>query len=378
MNHRHDDCGCRHHHQHSNCNSGCECGQYTDPCTGLITCANPGTLSYALRIANSWNIPSCQTTAIISVPGLTTLMIGSYITNHLYGTFKITAYDVANDLVTILNECLVGTKPAGTVVPACTDFLVIGQPFTAPGSFALAGVLPYLALDFVAPALSVPLTIHVTNVNGLFVGETIQIGTGFYTIESIPTATTVIIQNDGSGITPGSVVSAFTGLGLYQYPLVLAGTCCSTLAGGVYVVTSAPQTGTVSTANHDVLSNVASVSITNSSPYTKYLHLVLNGRTVGTLNNCNTDDIDLVWTLLASVNGGGMAPIANEEATFFMKADTAKNMTKVIQSFDTISIAPGVTHTLDLELRVHWTSAGNATYAMTEIYSTLVGIGISI
>ena len=73
-----------------------------------------------------------------------------------------------------------------------------------------------------------------------------------------------------------------------------------------------------------------------------------------------------------------MAPIANEEATFFMKADTAKNMTKVIQSFDTISIAPGVTHTLDLELRVHWTSAGNATYAMTEIYSTLVGIGISI
>lgn len=81
----------------------------------------------SLIVANSWNVPACSASAIISVPGLTTVLIGSYIWNPTYGWFRVTAFDSVNAQLTVFNECLDGNATPGSVVPAGTQF-VFGSP----------------------------------------------------------------------------------------------------------------------------------------------------------------------------------------------------------------------------------------------------------
>lgn len=81
----------------------------------------------ALIVTNSWNVPACSNSAVLSVPGLTTALIGSYVWNPTYGWFRITGFDSVNGQLTVLNECLAQNAAPGTVVPAETLF-VFGAP----------------------------------------------------------------------------------------------------------------------------------------------------------------------------------------------------------------------------------------------------------
>lgn len=111
-------CGCR----SSSCSSSnCSCSNCS-PCEP--ECA---TVCSALTISNSWNVPACFSSAVLSVPGLTTVLIGAYIWNPTYGWFRITGFDSVNGQLTIYNECITGNATAGTVVPSDTQF-VFGAP----------------------------------------------------------------------------------------------------------------------------------------------------------------------------------------------------------------------------------------------------------
>ena len=172
---------------------------------------------------NYWNVPGCASGAVVSVPGLTDVVIGSYIWNPLYGYFEITDFDPVAQHLTVQNNCQDGNQPVGTQVPGCTKFIVIDPPGdTSGGNTPL--LFPYVALDFVAPADGDCIDIAVTTVNGLAVGKNVQIGSGTYRLESIPSSTLIRICNDGAGITPGTNVIAQNGAGQYQYPIVLIDT----------------------------------------------------------------------------------------------------------------------------------------------------------
>jgi hypothetical protein len=104
----------------SSCSS-CSCSSCTSTataCTEICT---------ALVISNAWNVPACSASAVLSVPGLETLLVGSYLWNPTYGWFRVTAFDSVNFQITVYNECFAANAAAGTVVPAGTQF-VFGAP----------------------------------------------------------------------------------------------------------------------------------------------------------------------------------------------------------------------------------------------------------
>jgi len=239
-------CGCG----NSNCGGGCgnsssiplpiDCG--ARPCSPLADCraASPGCPTpyyqntpqcqenhcqqinnyvYNAGIKNdqAFNLPACGAGAVIYSDGLKTLAIGSYLWNPTYGYLKVTAFDYTTGQIVVVNLCNDGNAAVGTNIPACTPFLVTDTPqATSNPNF-----FPYLAIDFTAPANGDCLTITVTNVNGLVVGNQVTIGTGTYTLNSIVSPTSINICNNGLGITPGTPVIAKDVAGNYQYPIGL-------------------------------------------------------------------------------------------------------------------------------------------------------------
>lgn len=181
---------------------------------------------FAICTESSWNIPVCGQTAILSVPGVQRVSIGSYIWHTAYGYYQIVSIDVAKGQIGIVNNCTIGNAPPGTQIPACTCFTITTNPIDVPGASFL---FPYLALDFTAPADGNCVDITVTNINGLASGDIISIGTGLYTIDSFGSDTVVRICNTGEGILPGTPVVAKDSGGNFVYPINVVSNCCGAL-----------------------------------------------------------------------------------------------------------------------------------------------------
>lgn len=112
-------------------NTSSSCKSCSSPCTkacGVCVCPQCTAVCTALVVSNSWNVPACGAEAVLSIPGLTTVLIGAYIYNPTYGRFRITAFDSVNQQVTVINECLSGNAAPGTVVPALTSFIFSAPP----------------------------------------------------------------------------------------------------------------------------------------------------------------------------------------------------------------------------------------------------------
>lgn len=132
-----------------NCSSKTKCGCSTSCSTSCSSCDTTcAAVCTALEVANSWNIPACSAEAVLSVPGLETVLIGSYIYNPTYGWFQVTAFDSANHQITVMNECFDANAAAGTVVPALTTFIFSAPPSSTNVTYEqLAVGTPY---DFTA------------------------------------------------------------------------------------------------------------------------------------------------------------------------------------------------------------------------------------
>lgn len=127
----------------STCNngscSGCcggGCGGSTSPFynqAGVIQethCQSTTVQQFVASLASgsSFVMPGCNETTVITFPGLSRLQVGSYLWSATYGYLVVTAFDSLSGQVTALNECQTGNAAAGTVIPACTLFNVVGPP----------------------------------------------------------------------------------------------------------------------------------------------------------------------------------------------------------------------------------------------------------
>lgn len=120
-------CGCRSNNRLPSCGCNeCASSRCCEPQPCVPNCPKVCT---SLIVTNAWNVPACDESAILYVPGLETVLIGSYISNPTYGTFKITGINSVGGKITVLNECLADNTPPGTVVPAGTEF-IFGTPPT--------------------------------------------------------------------------------------------------------------------------------------------------------------------------------------------------------------------------------------------------------
>jgi len=213
------------------------------------SCTEIQTFYASVKVANAFNMPDCDQSAALNIPGLKTIAIGSYLWNSAVGYLQVVSFDAYNEIVTVQNNCNTGNASPGTTVPVCSVFVVVDPPSESGGGPSPSGI--FVAVDFTAPADGDCLLITVTGVDGLAVGKNVAIGSGVYRLQAINSSTTITICNDGDGITPGSAVIARNGAGQYQYPITLIDVnACSNpaVASGAVVVCkdslSQPLSGT--------------------------------------------------------------------------------------------------------------------------------------
>lgn len=172
----------------------------------------------ALSNDNSFNIPACNNTAVITIAGLVKIQIGSYLWNANYGYLKVVSFDYLTSQVTVMNDCSLGSATVGVTVPPCTMFNLTDPPCNCPGALPSG---PYLAVDFTAPAVGDCLAITVTSTVGIQNGTVVSIGTGTYVVNSIVSSTSIRICNTGAGVIPGAIVYAKDIFGSFITPILV-------------------------------------------------------------------------------------------------------------------------------------------------------------
>jgi len=120
---------------------------------------------------SSWNVPLCGQTAILNMPGIQGVTVGSYMWHPTYGYFEITSIDATTGQLGVTNNCHDGNATVGTQIPACTCFTV-----TVPPSGTDLTSQVCVAVSFTAPEEGVPTDITLTGTTGVEQSDTIQIG----------------------------------------------------------------------------------------------------------------------------------------------------------------------------------------------------------
>lgn len=106
---------------------------YSHPCD--IELGSEDTTRYvhryvaAIRVANNWTIPAEMSIAVLDVPALTEVLLGSWLWHPVYGYFEIQSYDPISQQIGIGNYQLAGNALPGTPVPACTQFIISPRPY---------------------------------------------------------------------------------------------------------------------------------------------------------------------------------------------------------------------------------------------------------
>lgn len=266
------------HHPHGcKCHTCCDNVQHATPkpfyeCAPVAAedharCVNTINYATAIKVENSWNVPACSASATLTVPGLSSIVIGTYLYGGpSIGYFEVLSFNPLTHQLIVQNNCTPGNATVGSTIPACTLFAVTPPPVDASGGGGGAPTIyPYLAVDFTAPGNGQCIPITVTTTQGLSVGKNVQIGTGVYQVQSISSSTAMAICNQGIGAIPGTPVLAYNSAGQLQFPVVQLDTNPCTNAvipsgavmvcnNGLQAPLSGPAEGAVlvytSTANH--------------------------------------------------------------------------------------------------------------------------------
>ncbi len=282
--------------------------------------------SAALKVENSWNVPACGETATLTIPGLTNIVIGSYLWNEEYGYFEITAFDSGLQQVTVINRCNEGNAAPGTGVDACTLFVNTTPPADTSDTGQAC-----VAVSFTAPAVSACIDITLTNTTNITAGDVIQIGSGFYRVSEIKPNDIINICNDGEGITPGTSVIATDAAGNYQYciSVISVSPCARAVAynGAVIVCNSdnltttvdMPENGWIFEGTVSTLDNSVGAVPLGLSPFCSRIASVLNIIS-GTANYTITVDNSSGWVIgdllqIAGYPSTSGSPIARLQVT---------------------------------------------------------------
>lgn len=183
-----------------------------------------------IEIGEEFVVPSIGTDIQICVENLTNVVIGSYVWNPAYGYLKIVHWDECLKKIGLLTEDISGAAIPGTVVSEGTLFTVSPRPCCADqDNFQY---LPFLAEDYVIPAVNASVILAVTSTFGLIEGTNIRIGSNVYFLDQINSSLEIVAINQGAGGTPGSTVNARDVNGNLQY-LITQAVVSACIATGV-------------------------------------------------------------------------------------------------------------------------------------------------
>lgn len=293
----------------------------------------------------AFNMPDCGDVASVYFLGVKSLPVGSYLWDDLAGYLEVTAFNNQTGLATLLNNCNEGNAAAGTNIPACTCFTVQAPPCCDDSPDPST---PFLAADFTAPADSSCVTITVTSVAGLAIGDIISLGAGLYLLNDILSPTVIEICNTGEGITPGTLVEARNESGQLQYPIVSTSNCCDQMQGNIDGDSSSASDPLTS---GNFLDTPAATVVLNNSSTSKTLLVMASQYAKTTLQVPAAGSLEPVLALRQSQNAGPYATLSSLTVSFDVAALTGPY--DLVGTYSTVhSVAPGASLTLDFVARV--------------------------
>lgn len=389
----------------SKCGTGlCKCGCSTSGVaspyyTNASMCVEDHTqnvivpqFEYGVCPRDAWNVPQCGGSAVLSVPGLAGVSIGSFIWAAGYGYFEIVAADSQNETLTITNLCTAGNANPGSQIPACTCFTVTVPPIDSEDPTTDT----CLAADFTAPALSDCVLITVTTIGSIQPGDEIKIGTGRYVVSEVNSLTTITICNEGFGITPGTPVYARDINGNYQYCFIILANCCTRIEeafGGALTpcsnfenvvlsgigVGDIPDATQLDTVGETAVSTLATVVFENTSTC-RTMHVMAQYEYYFNALTAmgSTDSIVVGFLFELRVNGGAWATIFETQRS--MEGDGFSLVPEAFSNADIHTILPGVTLTVDIRLTIELVASNdppNNTYSIADFIAKLTMLGVA-
>lgn len=217
----------------TSCNTSCcakPCGPKPYYTTTPLLCPednskiiNKISFSTAVKSSTPFNMPSCGQEVQVFFNDLYQVATYSRIWAFTVGYLTILGFNPDTGALILRNECdeSCGVQASpGTLIPECTLFIV-SPPSCNTTSPSEASEFPYLAAQFIVPAVDDCIDISVTNVNGLIANTNVQIAGGTYLLSEIKTPTLIRICNNGAGGVPGTVVTATDCNGTFFTPIIL-------------------------------------------------------------------------------------------------------------------------------------------------------------
>lgn len=142
---------------------------------------------------------------------------------------------------------------------------------------------------------------------------------------------------------------------------------------------SSPVSDTINSGTPSLISDVATVIITNgSATKTMQVHYTVVVRLFGNTNNCNTDQMKLLFNLELNVNGGGYSTVVGMDEVFFTKTDGTEAMDRQFVWHGVSSIAPSAGFTLDARFTATWSSGGSSEYIIDNMDCSITALGVAV
>ncbi len=182
-----------------------------------------------IRIKDEFVVPQIGEDVQVCSKELVNVLVGAYVWSPAYGYLKIDHWDSCTGKMGLLNEGIEGSAIPGTVVSEGSLFAVTARPCCADqDNFQL---FPFLAEDYVIPAVNGSVTLAVTSTFGLIEGTIVRIGSNLYFLDQINSSLQIVVTNQGAGGTPGATVQARDVNGELQYLITQAVTSACSAAG---------------------------------------------------------------------------------------------------------------------------------------------------
>lgn len=325
----------------------------------------------ALKTDNQWAIPACGQTAQVVVKGLRVAHIGSWIWSDDYGNFLIEGFNPGTDTLTINNPCITGTKSPGTVVPACSLFIV------SPPPCSIGPAISFLSADFIVPAVGDCVTVMVTSTEGILAGYDIVIGGTVqqFHVSAVINMQSMEICNTGFGGVTGSTVQWQNPGGDFAHPIIVSNSSSvfdKSKTQALPLVLDA-ATPTLSLKLSDAPSQLVTF-VNPSNSKAAQIFYTIQAYANGNISTANTGILSYNLSLKQAVNGGALTLVTDEETSKYTANNGMFAESKESAWDAVISIAPLQTFTLDAEVLLTFSGGGGAAFNIDNFKLSVVGL----
>ena len=298
-----------------------------------------------IRPNNSWAIPECGETASLSVYGLRSITVGSFLWSPDYGYFEITDYDSDACVIEITNTCIEGNAAPGTVVPVCASFVL-----TAP-------CIPSIECTTLTTGISIVdgtatyANVAVADSSIFAVDDIVHVGDDYIaTIDAIPDSTHIDIT-----IGPTPSADATVAAGVLVCPLTAEESAEYDILGKVLAF----ENKLINLMSPDSLSGVSfnstltlpTMNVTNPHP-TKALKVIIDISFSASANVVNGVADKFKWTVRSEyvADGGTFADeITSSIICPFVPSDASYQLQHgAAGADDQVEIPPLTTYTVDI------------------------------